>query len=75
MKKFSILLLISGLFVTFIGLFPFIFTFPLSDGPNSGPSNLWQLILIISFEGKEWYLFFGIVLLSLSFINQRKVQL
>lgn len=74
MKKLSMLLLISGLLVTFLGLRPFVFAFPFSDSPYSGPSNLWQLILMISYEGKGWYLILGIALLSTSLITQRKVH-
>ncbi|MGE7839580.1 hypothetical protein ACQKNX_02195 [Lysinibacillus sp. NPDC093712] len=74
MKKISMLLFISGLFVTFLGLFPFIFAYPFSDSPNSGPSNLWELILMISYEGKGWYLILGIVLLSGSLITKRRAH-
>jgi hypothetical protein len=77
MKKISVLLLILGAIVTIIGILPFTFAFPYSDGPNSGPSNVWELILMISCEGKGWYLILGIALLLLSMFSlfkQRKVR-
>ena len=74
MKNLSKLFLISGLVATFFGLFPFLFAYPFSDSPNSGPSNLWELILMISYAGKVWYLIFGIVLLSASLTTKRKAQ-
>jgi LPXTG-motif cell wall-anchored protein len=78
MKTFSVLLLILGAIVTIIGILPFMFAYPYSDGPNSGPSNVWELILIISYEGWGWYLIIGIVLLlfsSFSLFKQRKRKL
>ncbi|MFJ7646861.1 hypothetical protein ACIQ1H_04885 [Lysinibacillus sp. NPDC097279] len=74
MKKLAMLFLISGLIVTLFGFTPFLFYYPFSDSPNSGPSNLWELILMISYEGKVWYLIFGIVLLSASLITKRKTH-
>jgi hypothetical protein len=77
MKKISVLLLILGAIGTIIGILPFIFAYPYSDGPNSGPSNVWELILMISYEGKGWYLILGIALLLLSMFSlfkQRKVR-
>ncbi|MBS4201773.1 hypothetical protein KHA93_19400 [Bacillus sp. FJAT-49732] len=76
MKILSILFLIPGTIATFIGILPFIFAYPYCDRcPNSGQSNLWELILMTSYEGKGWYLVNGIVLLMLSiltFFKQRK---
>lgn len=77
MKVLSIISLILGTIVTIIGVLPFIFKYPFSNSPNSGPSNLWELILMISYEGKEWYLIGGITLLLISFFltfRQRKLQ-
>ncbi|KQU21876.1 MULTISPECIES: hypothetical protein [Peribacillus] len=77
MKKISVLLLVLGTIVTIIGILPFMLAYPYSDGPNSGPSNVWELILMISYEGQRGYLIIGIVLLlfsSLSLFKQRKVQ-
>lgn len=72
MKKISMILPISGLIITVFGLLPFIFAFPFSNSSDSGPSNLWQLILMISYEGKGWYLILGIALLSISLIKLKK---
>jgi len=78
MKVLSVISLSLGTIVTIIGIFPFIFAYPYCIGcANSGPSNLWELILMISYEGKGWYLIVGIILLLLSFFlifRQRKLQ-
>lgn len=77
MIKISVLLLlIFGAIGTIIGILPFIFAYPFSDGPNSSPSNKWELILMISYEGKGSYLILGIALLLISIFSlfkQRKV--
>lgn len=77
LKILSLVMAVSGVVVTFLGILPFIFAYPYCDYcPNSGPSNLRELILMTSYEGKGWYLVIGIVLLVLSvqlFFKQRKV--
>lgn len=72
MKKISMVFLIFGLIITLFGLLPFIFAFPFSNSHDSGPSNLWQLTLMISYEGKGLYLILGIALLSISLIKLKK---
>lgn len=76
MKRIPVFLLILGVTATFIGILPFIFAYPYSDGPNSGPLNMWELITIISYEGWVWFLVIGIVLFILSifflFLRQKK---
>ncbi|MCR2820477.1 hypothetical protein [Lederbergia panacisoli] len=74
MKKLSIPLLVLGAFITIIGVLPYIFSYPYSDGPNSGPSNNWELILIISYEKQFWCLLIGIALLLFSFFPLLKQQ-
>lgn len=69
--------LILGLIITVFGILPFVFSYPYNDSPNSGPSNLWELILMLSHDLKGWSLFIGIVLLALFFsliFKQRKLQ-
>ncbi|MBD8038815.1 hypothetical protein H9635_18890 [Solibacillus sp. A46] len=63
MKIFATISLLFGIIFTFIGVLPFIFSYPFSNGPHSGPSNAWELILMISYDGKGWYLIIGIALL------------
>jgi hypothetical protein len=60
MKLSSVLSMILGIILTFLGILPFIFKYPFSDGPNSGPANIWELILMISYGGKGWYFIIGI---------------
>lgn len=77
MKLDSIILPILGTILSIFGILPFIFNYPHSDSPDSGPSNLWELILMISYDGKGLHLFVGIALLVLSFFlifRQRKLQ-
>ncbi|GLI08495.1 hypothetical protein YDYSG_45260 [Paenibacillus tyrfis] len=79
MKKLSVVLLLFGTIVMFIGILPFIFTYPYCHGcVNSGPSTWRELVLVLSYEGKGRYLAVGIALLLLSIpllIQQRKARL
>jgi hypothetical protein len=77
-KKISISLLILGAISIVVGILSFIFAYPYSDGPNpnSGPSNGWELILMLSYEGQTWYLLIGIALSFFSvtsLFKQRKI--
>ena len=77
MKVLSAISPILGAIFTIVGILPFVFNYPYSDSPNSGPSNLWELIIMISYDGKGWYLFVGIAFLVLYFFQifrQRKLQ-
>ena len=79
MKKgiVTLILLILGALFTVLGVLPLIYSYPYSDGPNSGPSNDWELILMISYVAWDWYLIIGIILFLLSmflFTRQRKVK-
>jgi len=65
MKILYVLSLFLGVILTFLGVLPFVFSYPFSNGPNSGPSSLWELMLMISYDGKGWYLIIGIALLLL----------
>jgi hypothetical protein len=76
MKKIPILLLILGATSIVIGILPFVFAYPYSEGPNSGPSNGWELILMLSYEEQLWYLLIGITLSFISvspLFKQRKI--
>ena len=79
MKKgiVTLILLILGALFTVLGMLPLIYSYPYSDGPNSGPLNDWELILMISYVAWDWYLSIGIILFLLSmflFTRQRKVK-
>jgi hypothetical protein len=77
MKKITICILIVGVILTIMGILPFLFAYPYCNFcPNSGPSNGWELILMLSYEGQKWYLLVGIVFLlisGLSYFKQQKV--
>lgn len=66
MRKILILFLVIAILISIFGILPFVFEFPFSEGANSGPSNFWELILMISYEGKGKYLVVGILLLILT---------
>ena len=69
MKVLSVISLTLGTIVSIVGLLPFIFAYPYcNECTNSGPSNLWELIIMNSYTEKGWYLFVGIALLFLSFL-------
>lgn len=78
MKRLSVLSFTIGVIVTIIGVLSCIFTYPYNNtSPNSGPANEWELILIISHEGKKLYLIVGITLMLLSilsFFRQKKLR-
>ncbi|ANB60999.1 LPXTG cell wall anchor domain protein [Anoxybacillus amylolyticus] len=63
MKITKAFMLVVSIFSTIIGSLPLYFAYPFSNGPNSGPANKWELLLMLSYEGQKWYLFVGIVLL------------
>ena len=66
MKKTSILTLVLGGSITLIGIVPFVFIYPYSNGPNSGPTNGWELLLMISYDVKLLSLIVGMLLLLTS---------
>jgi hypothetical protein len=76
-KIIATILLVLGIIATFIGILPFIFAYPYCNGcANSGPSSFWELILMLSYDGKVWYLLIGITLLLFSgvfFFKQPKI--
>ncbi|NUU62128.1 hypothetical protein [Paenibacillus agri] len=73
-KKYTMLLAVLGVISLVVGLIPYIFDYPYCNGcENSGPSNIWELIIMLSYEG--WYLQIGLSLLlisSLLLYKQRK---
>ncbi|MEH7236680.1 hypothetical protein [Bacillus sp. JJ1562] len=66
MRKILNLFLVIGLLISIFGILPYIFDYPLSEGADSGPRNYWELILMISYEGKGKYLVVGVLLLVLT---------
>ncbi|MDV6378601.1 hypothetical protein ORD22_10265 [Sporosarcina sp. GW1-11] len=66
MKIIAVLSLFFGVILTIVGMLPFIFPHPVCDGcQNSGPENFWELILMLSYDGKRWYLIGGLAFLLL----------
>ena len=66
--------LIIGLALIVLGAIPSIFTYPYSNGPNSGPSNIWELNLMIAYEGWICFLIFGLVLSVVSLLKLRRLN-
>ncbi|MDQ0888805.1 hypothetical protein QFZ81_003893 [Paenibacillus sp. V4I9] len=67
----KITLIIGAVLIVF-GAFPSIFAYPYSDGPNSGPTNTWELTLMIAYEGWMWFLIIGLVLSVFSLLKLRR---
>lgn len=55
-------LYVIGMIFLLLGAIPAFFAYPNSNGPNSGPLNLRDLILIISYENWLYFLILGLVL-------------
>lgn len=66
MNKFAILLAILGAISLVFGFIPYLFDYPTSNSPNSGPVNFWEFMIMLAYEG--WYLQIGLVLSLISSI-------
>jgi|GEM_PF-1397577 hypothetical protein len=51
-QAFYTLSVLFGILFIGIGILPALFAYPFSDGPNAGPSSIWDLILMIAHE--QW---------------------
>ncbi|GIO08583.1 hypothetical protein [Brevibacillus reuszeri] len=58
--------LLFGALLVFIAAIPLVFSYPYSDGPNSGPSNAWELVRMIAYDSWALFLISGLVLLIAS---------
>ncbi|MBD3919364.1 hypothetical protein H8B09_11415 [Paenibacillus sp. PR3] len=70
-----LLSVLIGILFIGIGTLPALFAYPFSDGPNSGPSSMWDLILMIAYEQWMFMLPLGIILFLgpiISVIKQRR---
>lgn len=65
--------LIIGLALIVFGAIPSIYAYPYSNVPNSGPSNTWELTLMIAYEGWIWFLIIGLVLSVFSLLKLRRL--
>lgn len=61
MKKWILRLLdfISAICIA-VGVIPYIFDFPISTGPQSGPKNMYELIVMLCYENRM--LKFGLIM-------------
>lgn len=73
MKIMYTISLVTGIIFISIGSLSFIFDYPYNSEPNSGPANLWELILMISHDGTGWFLLTGVFLIFL-FVNFKLKQ-
>jgi hypothetical protein len=67
-KPLSILLTFFGVFLSFIGLIPYVVHFPTSDPTASGPRNLWEVLIYFAYDGEGWYLPIGIIMLVMGLL-------
>ncbi|ANE45596.1 hypothetical protein SY83_03980 [Paenibacillus swuensis] len=65
--------LIMGASLIFLGAIPSIFAYPYNDGLNSGPSNTWELTLMIAYESWIWFLTIGFVLTIFSLLKLQRL--
>lgn len=73
-KILSIFLTVFGVFLSFIGLIPYVVQFPNSDPTASGPKNLWEVLIYFAYDGKGWYLFIGIIVLILGLFLINRIK-
>ncbi|WP_146216857.1 hypothetical protein [Paenibacillus cellulosilyticus] len=73
-KTLSLLALLVGIVLIGFGALPSMFPYPFSDSPNSGPSNTWELVLMIAYD--QWLfsllIGFGLCVFAVYSIRQRR---
>lgn len=68
--------LLIGVLVLYIASIPLLFAYPFSDGPNSGPSNTWELMRMMAYESWGLFLFIGMAFIIISVLGlSRKFSL
>ncbi|SIQ41245.1 hypothetical protein SAMN05880570_1663 [Paenibacillus sp. RU4T] len=77
MKAGYILMAALGIALIVFGLLPAVYAYPYSSGPDSGPRNDWELMLMIAYENGTASVAIGILLLLLAasmmfFFNKKK---
>jgi hypothetical protein len=56
------------------GLIPYFVQFPYNNSANSGPTNFWELLIYISYDGRDLFLSIGIIMFLISLILLYKIQ-
>ena len=75
MKVVNTITMLTGTVMTSLGLLPLLLGYPYCNGcPNSGPSNVWQLIVMAVYESQGVLLLTGIALTLSSFIVMRRYR-
>lgn len=64
-----VILLLIGALVLYIASIPLFYAYPYSRGPNSGPSNSWELIRMMAYESWGLFLFIGLVFIIISVLG------
>ncbi len=77
MKAGYILMAALGTALIVFGLLPVAYAYPYSNGPDSGPRNYWELMLMIAYHNGTASVVIGILLLLLAasmmfFFNKKK---
>lgn len=73
MKTIAILLMVLGGIPTIFGLIPYLAQFPRSK-ENSGPANFWEMLIYLAYDGKGWFLSFGIIVLLIGIFVRFKIK-
>lgn len=68
MKIFAGVLVFLGIISSIFGLIPMFVPFPNGDPTNSGPVNLWEVLIYFAYDGKGWSLSIGIMMIVISLI-------
>lgn len=73
MRKIIILsLLMVGAIFILISTIPLLNIYPYNEGPNSGPSNIWELVRMIAYDLWALFLIIGLALSIASLLGLRR---
>lgn len=62
MQIISRIFLVIGIIFICLGVLPWLVAYPYSDGPGSGPQNLWETIVMTAYDGQVLLLILGVLL-------------
>lgn len=67
--QFSLML---GAMLIILAAIPVFFNDPYRDGPQSGPSNVWELVQMFTYDSWAWLLALGLLLTAASVLGLRR---
>ncbi|WP_416295598.1 hypothetical protein ACM7Q1_02970 [Paenibacillus illinoisensis] len=73
MRKMALhsLLVLGAIFIITAAI-PLFFNDPYRDGPHSGPSNVWELVRMFTYDSWAWLLAIGLLLAAASVLGLRR---